>query len=88
MRLAWCRGRRRGKVAVGKGVHVGSGEEGHFDADEGVRETERDVFAVGVGSESCDGADCDKEGDGNGLPKGKEEDAFDTKEFWDGTVGA
>lgn len=67
---------------------MGSSEKGHFDADEGICETERDVFAVGVGSKARDNAYCDEEGDADGLPKGEKEDAFDTKEFGDGSLGA
>lgn len=67
---------------------MGGSEKGHLDADEGVSETEGDVFAVGVWSEARDNAYCDKEGDGDGLPKGEEEDAFDTKEFRDGSLQA
>lgn len=65
---------------------MGGSEKGHFDTDEGVCETERDVFAVGVGSEARDGAHCNEEGHADGLPKGEEEDAFDTEEFRDGPL--
>lgn len=63
-------------------------EKRHFDADEGVCETEGDVFVVGVGSEARDDAHCDEEGYSDRLPKGEEEDAFDTKEFRDGSLEA
>lgn len=44
------------------------------------------MFVVGVGSKAGDDTNGDEEGDADGLPEGKEKDAFDAKEFWDGTL--
>lgn len=61
-------------------------EEGHLEADERVGETKRDVFVVGIGTETADGTGRDEEGDDDGLPEGEEQDAFDAEEFGHRTV--
>ena len=57
------------------------GEERHLETDEGICETERDVFAVCIRSEASDNAKCHKGRDEDRLPKREEENPFYTKEF-------
>lgn len=47
-------------------------EERHFITDEYVRYSNTDVFYVGIGSNVCDEAQRDEEGDSDGLPEAEE----------------
>lgn len=59
-------------IRVGKGKHMRKGKERHFQTNEGVRQSHRDVLSIGVWPKLRNGACRDQDGYADRLPERKE----------------